>query len=184
MFSNVSRRLGISIALFITGSGAHSSAYSLPFQDPFLNAHGRSYSTIAYDQVIARPPLTQTPVAAVALARINIALYKAKQSAEESLCDGQWTPLGTLVQLQSHAPYETADGIGDSKIFWRFRFLRSPQSLSCGNVSRAQFFQEMSRYLPEWIQIRPAGQLTAFRQGDTTLPGRISAAHGDMTRGY
>ncbi len=113
------------------------------------------------DQLIAHIPSERAAIASVALARLNIALHTAKIRAERSLCQGDWSPSGET--LQQAGPTVIASG-GSDKV-WAYQSLRRAQPLNCGQVSRTRFFQEMSRYLPPWVSIRPAGQTTAFNQG-------------------
>ncbi|MGD2075725.1 MAG: hypothetical protein PVI91_04135 [Gammaproteobacteria bacterium] len=121
-----------------------------------------------YDEVIARLPRKQAPIAAVALAKINIALYGAKQHAQAQLCAGRWTPNGSPRHQQGPRlqPRTTEGGASE---YWLFHSFRLPEQISCEQVSRASFFLEMSRHLPGWIVIRPAGQQTAYRQGNVLL---------------
>jgi len=132
-------------------------------------------SNLDYDQIVARIPPDQAPISSVALANLNIVLYNARQQAAVTLCGGQWTPLGSLVFQQgpvaSHSPPQ-ASAIPS----WHYTALRYPRMLPCSTSSRAVFFMEMSRHLPAWVTIRPAGQLTAFRQGETVLPGQENVA--------
>jgi hypothetical protein len=115
----------------------------------------------SYDQVIAKIPFNRAATAAVALAELNIAMHKAKKNAEQTLCHGNWSPTG-----------ETRQEVGplvvklnaDQKI-WLYRSLRRAHPLVCPRISRAQFFLEVSRHLPAWVSIRPAGQARVFNQG-------------------
>jgi len=130
-----------------------------------------------YDEVAARLPLTQAPVASVVLARLNIALHQARQRTHQQLCAGQWTPSGALhleygPQIEQHSTATTPHR------YWAYRSLRQPGPFACRGVNRDRFFQEMSRHLPGWITIRPAGQDVAYRQGQGVLPvtqSRIAA---------
>lgn len=130
-----------------------------------------------YDEVTARLPLAQAPVASVALARINVALHQARQRAGQQLCADQWTPSGALYlewgpQLEEHSPATTRAP------YWSYRSLRQPSTAACQGISRDRFFQEMSRHLPDWITVRPAGREIAYRQGQGILPSgqsRIAA---------
>lgn len=130
-----------------------------------------------YDEVTARLPLAQAPVASVVLARINVALHQARQRAGQQLCAGQWTPSGALYleqgpQLEEHSPATTRGP------YWSYRSLRQPSTAPCQGISRDRFFQEMSRHLPDWITVRPAGREIAYRQGQGILPSgqsRIAA---------
>jgi len=124
--------------------------------------------SLAYDQIVARIPLGNAPIGAVALANLNIALHNAKQQTENSLCNGQWAPHGSVV-FQQGPVAERSSPYTKEMPSWHYNVFRHPRELACGATSRAAFFLEMSRYLPDWIQIRPAGQFTAFRQGETVL---------------
>ncbi len=125
-------------------------------------------SNLTYDQIVARIPLSQAPTRSVALANLSIALHNAKQQAEIKLCDGQWAPRGALVFRQGPV-IEQGSRHSNELPSWYYVALRHPRELACGTGSRAAFFLEMSRYLPAWVRIRPAGQLSAFRQGEAVL---------------
>jgi len=123
-----------------------------------------------YDQVVASVPRNEAPTAAVALANITIALHSAKHSAEQTLCGGRWAPRGNLLLRQGPAITQTApDNSAKPGTPWRYNALRQALPLACDRISRAEFFLEMSRHLPAWIQIRPAGQHSAYRQGKNVL---------------
>jgi hypothetical protein len=113
------------------------------------------------DQVIVELPLDQAEIAAVALARLTIVLHRAKQRAADTLCHGRWPPDGAT--LQQFGPVVVAQSPGDA--VWRYETIRRALPLKCNGVSRARFFMEMSRYLPAWVTVRPAGETTCFRQG-------------------
>lgn len=114
-----------------------------------------------YDQFIAQMPHNRAAIASVALAKLNIALRNAKNRAEQTLCHGDWTPSGEV--LQQIGPLAVAPD-GAPKI-WLYQSLRRAHPLACDRVSRAQFFLEMSRHLPAWVSIRPAGQIISFSEG-------------------
>lgn len=115
-----------------------------------------------HDQVIARMPGEEAEIAPAMLAQLNISLHRAKKQAAASLCQGHWLPDGERVQQLGPLPVTLDDG----STVWIYQAARRPQPLACEQVSRAQFFQEMSRYLPAWVTIRPAGQLTTYRLGN------------------
>lgn len=117
---------------------------------------------LKHDLVSAHIPYPQAATAAVALAKLNIILYEAKSIAENKLCDGGWMPRGKALKHIGPRPVLTPATGGKS---WHYRSLREANNLACPQVTRAEFFVEMSRHLPEWVVVRPAGQLTAFRQG-------------------
>lgn len=118
-----------------------------------------------HDQVIARMPGGEAQIAPVMLAKLNIALHQAKKQAADVLCQGHWLPDGERILQFGPAPATLDDG---SKV-WVYRAARRAQPLACEQVSRAQFFLEMSRHLPAWVTVRPAGQLTAYRQGSVVF---------------
>ena len=122
--------------------------------------------SLAYDQIIAQIPVGRAPIGSVALANLNIALHSAKQQAEITLCDGQWAPQGTVVFQQGPAIEQRSSHANEIPA-WHYVAFRHPRELACNTNSRAAFFLEMSRYLPGWVQIRPAGQLSAFQQGES-----------------
>ncbi len=131
----------------------------------------------SYDEVTANVPRKQAAIAAVALAKINIALYRARQLAEQRLCAGKWTPRGTVQQQQG--PVVMNRELHDretAKSVWFFQSLRDPQTLTCPDVTRAEYFMEMSRHLPAWISVRPAGQVTQFRLGQVFAGNQHSVA--------
>ena len=123
----------------------------------------------SYDQVTAQIPREEAPIASVALAKLNISLHKARRKAEQSLCAGQWTPQGTVLHQQGPALDRASGSQGYANRFWHYNAFRSPPNLSCSSVSRGRFYLEMSRHLPEWVQIRPAGLNIAFQQGRAVL---------------
>ena len=114
-----------------------------------------------YDQIIAQMPLNRAAIASVALAELNIALHQAKNRAEQTLCQGNWTPSGEVVQ--QIGPLVVAKTAAPK--IWLYQSLRRAHPLACDRVSRAQFFLEMSRHLPAWVSIRPAGQIVSFSEG-------------------
>ena len=172
------------MALLIASSVAHSSAYDLALQNSPGGSPAGPLDPWAYDQVVAHPPLKQAPIASVALAQVNIALHMAKKNAEQALCNGLWTPLGHLAQPSRTGDKTLHTTNKPHSKNWHFNMLRYPHELSCGEVSRAMFFKEMSRHLPGWIRIRPAGQLTAFKQGETVLLNEISLALAGTPKAY
>jgi hypothetical protein len=113
------------------------------------------------DQVMVELPLEQAEIASVALARVRIVLHHAKQRAADTLCDGRWPPDGATLQQAGPAVVRQSPGVA----VWRYAAIRRALPLKCKGVSRARFFMEMSRHLPAWVTIRPAGETTCFRQG-------------------
>lgn len=126
-----------------------------------LPARANPGVTDNYDQITAHIPHHRAAIASVALAEVNTILLSAKKNAERALCQGHWTPSGELLQLVGPVVVEPRPGHKT----WLYQSLRRAHPLTCDRVSRAQFFLEMSRHLPAWISIQPAGQATAFRQG-------------------
>ncbi len=132
--------------------------------------------TESYDEVVARVPRRQAEIPSVALAQINIALYRARQLTEARLCSGKWTPRGTLQYRRGpEAESSRANKTPDNNA-WYFQSLRHPVTLVCPNVTRAEYFMEMSRHLPAWVSVRPAGYETAFRLGQAFTDGQHSLA--------
>jgi len=119
-----------------------------------------------YDQVIAQIPGDHARIASVALAELNIALHQAKKQAALTLCQGHWMPSGEVVQQLGPLPVTQSDG----GTIWIYQAARHAHPLACEHTSRAQFFQEMSRHLPAWISLRPAGELVTFSQGHVKPP--------------
>lgn len=153
------------LALLLLAGMAVNRAHALPQ----TGEAGRQAQD--YDQVVVQMPAEQAPIAAVAMARLMIALHTARKQAALSLCNGNWTPGGEPVQ--QIGPLALAPDPEAS--IWLYESLRRPRPLACKDVSRARFFMEMSRHLPAWISIRPAGQATAFRQGVAISPGTDAA---------
>lgn len=137
--------------LLALGLGRHAPAEAPP-----------AATDLGYDQVIAQIPAEEAPIAPVALAHLNIALHQAKKQAVGQLCEGHWLADGEIVEEFGPSPVALADG-GRA---WIYEVSRTPRPLDCPRTSRADFFQAMSRYLPAWISIRPAGQTTAYAQGE------------------
>lgn len=137
-----------------------------------LGIHGNALAQ-DYDSVIAEMPADQAVIGSVALAKLNIALRSARQHAQQTLCQGHWS-LGGKTMLVS-GPATTTNSTGQT--VWHYQSLRQPHPLACTGVSRAQFFLEMSRYLPEWVTIRPAGYTAVFRLGeiDSTQPTSLAS---------
>ena len=153
---------------------AHTPADTAPSKTQSRTSYN-PHDNLAYDQIVARIPLSHAPTGAVVLADLNIALHKAKQQAEFNLCSGQWAPQGTVVYQRG--PFvERHSSSANEILSWHYIAFRHPSELACGATSRAAFFLEMSRYLPAWIQIRPAGQRIAFQQGETVMldPGTVA----------
>ncbi len=131
----------------------------------------------SYDEVIAYVPREQAETPSVALAKINIAFYQAKQLTEARLCAGKWTPRGTLQYQQG--PEITRIGSNKGKgprSAWYFQSLRRPETLVCPDVTRAEYFMEMSRHLPAWISVCPARQPTTFRLGQAVTGSQQALA--------
>ncbi len=144
-----------------------AACYTQVYAEPGLSTSPPdSGSRASYDEVTAKVPRQQAEIPSVALAKINIALYRAKQLTEERLCTGKWTPRGTLL-------YRQAAKVADS---WFFQSFRNPETLICPNVTRAEYFMEMSHHLPAWISLRPAGQTMTFTLGQAYEDGRHSLA--------
>jgi hypothetical protein len=122
-----------------------------------------------YDEVIAVVPQEQAALASVVLAEVNIALHDARRRTQQALCAGQWAPNGTLL-LQYGPQLEAPDPAAANARAWIYRAIRQPNDIACDQVTRVGFFLEMSRHLPDWITIRPAGQPIAYRQGQGILP--------------
>jgi len=127
-----------------------------------LGVHGNALAQ-EYDRVMAEMPAHQADIGSVALAKLNIALRSARLNAQQTLCQGHWSPGGKTMQVSGPEPATNAAG----QPVWHYQSLRQPHPLACTGVSRAQFFLEMSRHLPEWVTIHPAGYTTAFRLGET-----------------
>ncbi len=131
----------------------------------------------SYDEVTAYVPREQAETPSVALAKINIAFYQAKQLTEARLCAGKWTPRGMLQYQQG--PEVTRIGSNESKgphSAWFFQSFRRPETLVCPDVTRAEYFMEMSRHLPAWISVCPARQPTTFRLGQAFTGDRHALA--------
>lgn len=125
-----------------------------------------------HDQVIARMPGAEARIAPVMLAKLNSALHQAKKQAADVLCRGHWLPDGERFLQIGPTPATLDDGTR----VWAYQAARRALPLACDQVSRAQFFLEMSRHLPAWVTIQPAGQLTAYRQGSALFiaPSRLA----------
>jgi hypothetical protein len=114
-----------------------------------------------YDSVTAEIPAAQAAISSVALAKLNIALRTARLNAQQTLCQGHWSPGGKTLQVSGPEPAINTTG----QSVWHYHSLRQPHPLACTGISRARFFLEMSRHLPEWVAIRPAGHTAVFRLG-------------------
>ncbi len=119
-----------------------------------------------YDEVIAYMPQAQAEIASVALARLVIALHNAREQAARQLCNGTWTPSGAVVETVG----PSLTGYQAKQNAWFYHSLRHVFPLDCGQVSRAQFFVEMSRHLPAWVLLRPAGQEIILSEGAAVGP--------------
>lgn len=126
-----------------------------------LGLHGTALAQ-EYDWVMAEMPAYQAAIGSVALAKINIALHSARLHAQQTLCQGHWSPGGKTMRVSG--PESTTSAAGQP--VWHYQSLRQPHPLACTGVSRAEFFLEMSRHLPEWVTIRPAGYAVVFRMGE------------------
>jgi len=126
-----------------------------------LGVHGNALAR-EYDRIIAEMPAEQAVIGSVALAKLNIALRSAKLHAQQKLCQGHWSPGGKTIQVSGPEPASGSTG----QPVWHYQSLRQPHPLACTGVSRTQFFLEMSRHLPEWVTIRPAGYTVTFRLGE------------------
>jgi hypothetical protein len=124
------------------------------------------------DMISAQFSAEQAPIAAVALAEIALALNAAKHRTEHELCNGRWSPSGVAVSGSEPELITLHSG----EQVWVIQSLRRPQPVACEQISRSRFFLAMSRHLPEWIQIRPAGQLSMFRAGEVMPPSAAALA--------
>lgn len=171
MFPVSFHRIRLTFILFLAVQSVDSVTYaSAPVNpgQPELHTSYNPLNSLAYDQIVARIPLNQASISSVALANLNVALHYAKQQAEITLCNRQWTSYGSIVFQQG--PVIERDSSQMNEVpSWHYNVLRQPGEFACGTGSRTAFFLELSRHLPAWVQIRPAGQLTAFRQGETVL---------------
>ena len=136
-----------------------------------LGMHGNALAQ-EYDSMTAEMPVAQAAIGSVALAKLNIALRAARLQAQESLCQGNWNPIGQTLQVTGPKPGTNSAG----RPVWRYQSLRHPHPLACTGVSRTQFFLEMSRHLPAWVTIRPAGYTMAFRLGEIEPAPSVSLA--------
>ncbi len=158
---------GILLAISYTQARAESG------MDAPLNTTSRW----SHDEVIAYVPRQLAETSPVALAKINIAVYRAKQLTEQQLCAGKWTPRGTLLYQQGpEATAPRSHSSNSNRGSWYFQTFRNPETLVCPDITRAEYFLEMSRHLPEWISVRPAGQTTTFRLGQVFTEGQHSLA--------
>ncbi len=168
-------RIGASLALFLAGSSWHFSACSQSAPDNGPTSVTGPVPALpqdpwTYDQVTAQIPRAEAPIASVALAKINLSLHEARRNVEQRLCTGRWTLQGTVLHEQGPALDQARGAQDPATASWHYTSFRIPHNLSCNTtISRARFFLEMSRYLPEWIQIRPAGLNIAFQQGRAVL---------------
>ncbi|HFD80220.1 MAG TPA: hypothetical protein ENK05_07515 [Gammaproteobacteria bacterium] len=165
------RRIHRMLAALMAASCACLHAYATP-PPGSLDATPSStppQDEYAYDQVVAEIPLARAATAGAALAVVNVALHEARRRAQQQLCAGRWSPSGP-VRRQDGPRRPKQPTTMSGKSHWYLQTLREARPLACNGSSRAQFFMEMSRYLPDWIRLRPAGQLTAFSHGDTVLP--------------
>lgn len=125
-----------------------------------------------FDSVMAEIPADQATIGSVALAKLNIALRSARLHAQQTLCHGHWSPGGESLKVSGPAPGKNAFG----QPVWHYQSLRQPHPLACSGVSRARFFLEMSRHLPAWVTIRPAGYTIAFQLGKVRATRSTSLA--------
>jgi hypothetical protein len=168
-------RVGLLVPL-LAASSLHLIAFAEPLPETATVAPTDiTPETLAYDEIVARIPHTEAPIASVALSKVNIALHNAKQIAEQRLCSGEWVPPGEV--SNQHGPImEKQQGDVPGETFWIYSLSMRPQHIACGKTTRTRFFLEMSRHLPDWISIRPAGQITAFRNGEIVFLGQGAVA--------
>jgi hypothetical protein len=126
-----------------------------------LGVHGNALAR-EYDRVVAEMPAEQAVIGSVALAKLNIILRSARRHAQQKLCQGHWSPGGKTIQVNGPEPSSGTTG----QPVWHYQSLRQAHPLACTGVSRTRFFLEMSRHLPEWVTIRPAGSTVTFRLGE------------------
>lgn len=126
-----------------------------------VGIHGNALAQ-EYDSMTAEIPVAQAAIGSVALAELNIALRAARLEAQKTLCQGNWNPIGQTMQVTGPKPATDATG----RPVWHYQSLRQAHPLACTGVSRSRFFLEMSRHLPAWVTIRPAGYTVAFRLGE------------------
>ena len=160
-------RYALRILLLLAGCNSYAAAFALSPPDTMTEGFetGAPQNHLRYDQLSARVPRALAPIASVAVARVNIAVHQAKQLTEQRLCAGRWTPQGAI-RFEVGPRVSPPRGADPGNWPWAYESFREPEQLSCGEISRARYFQELSRYLPEWIVIRPGGQAAAFRQGN------------------
>ena len=137
----------------------------LPGRNISPTAIASAHRPLDFDEVAASLPRDLAPIPAVVIAQVNIAMHQARQRAEQKLCAGRWTPRGTKAQEIGPLLPDVQSSATASNESWVYRSFRTPENLGCGQVTRSYFFQEVSRHLPAWITVRPATQVTAYRQG-------------------
>lgn len=166
MMMSIRVRHSLHLLVLLAVSAVHSTVFALSSAErrPHPPAVSSRHSHLTYDEVSARVPREIAPIASVAVAQVNIAMHRARQLAELRLCAGHWTPQGAIL-FEVGPLFTPSAAAGDDDGAWHYQAFRQPEALFCGDITRARFFEELSRHLPHWIMIRPAGQTTAFRQG-------------------
>jgi hypothetical protein len=158
------------VMVFAATLVAHPTTEAAPVLELETRHEAATENRLEYDEFIAQIPRQQALTASEALAQINIALHHARQRAAAEACGGRWIASGRLVR--QYGPALKHNGGADAGArFWRFRSFREPQLFACDGFGRAAVFLEISRHLPSWMSIRPAGQITAYQQGRSLLAG-------------
>lgn len=166
LFPQVRRIVIVLVVTVLT----YSATEAAPVLELETRHEAATENRLEYDEFIAQIPRQQAVTASEALAQINIALHRARQRAAAEVCAGHWIGSGRLVR--QYGPALRPDGGADTGVrIWRFRSFREPQLFACDGLGRAAVFLEISRHLPSWMSVRPAGQITAYQQGSSLLAG-------------
>lgn len=160
MASNYPIKSARAHALLLLAGAAVSRAHALP------QASAAGMDTPDYDRVIVQMPAEQASIASVAMAKLAITLHNARKQAALTLCNGNWAPGGEVVR--QIGPLALTPSPEDK--IWLYESLRRPHPLDCKDVSRARFFLEMRRHLPDWISVRPADRAATPGQGAIRSP--------------
>ncbi len=111
--------------------------------------------------ILASIPGKGIPTSSVARARINVALMQAKRRVDERLCNGDWTFVGNLSEVQPPEPSISRNG-GPA---WKIALAWAPRLTPCKGIDRSAYFLAMSRELPAWVKLHEAGGNVWYQAG-------------------
>lgn len=116
------------------------------------------------DQVIAWLPRASAQTPAVARAMTLVALGDAKRETESELCQGEWIFSGEIEEAGAPEAGTAPSSLGQYAA-WHYRIAWNPELPDCNDVTPQQYYQALSRHLPEWVLIQTGSPVAVYHQG-------------------